>query len=106
MRSTAARCSRFASDERTGECGWPQRRGARGGPYAAPMSETSRKARHIWDVVEPIAASAYFAPEAHAAYEKLGFNGSGREAAGGPYPDGGGYFISQGAWMGEGGGHG
>ena len=65
------------------------------------MIDTSRKARHIWDVVEPIAASAYFAPEAHTAYEKLGFSGSGRESGGIQYPDGVAYFISRGACMGR-----
>ena len=65
------------------------------------MTETSRKARHIWDVVEPIAASAYFAPEAHAAYQKLGFGGSSREAGGVQYPDGLAYFISRGGCMGR-----
>ena len=65
------------------------------------MDETSRKARHLWDVVEPIAASAYFAPEAHAAYEKLGFQGSGGESGGIQFPDMVAYFISRGACLGK-----
>ena len=34
-------------------------------------------ARRIWDVVEPIAASIYFVPEAHRAYQEIGFDGRG-----------------------------
>jgi hypothetical protein len=69
------------------------------------MAETSRKARHLWDVVEPIAASAYFAPEAHAAYEQLGFQGSSGEAGGIQFPDMVAYFMSRGACMGKVSGH-
>src|SRR3954467_6385975 len=65
------------------------------------MTETSRKARHLWDVVEPIAASAYFAPEAHSAYHELGFQGSGGESGGIQFPDMVAYFISRGACLGK-----
>ena len=65
------------------------------------MQENSRKARHLWDVVEPIAASAYFAPEAHSAYQELGFQGSGGESGGIQFPDMVAYFISRGACLGK-----
>jgi hypothetical protein len=34
------------------------------------------KARRLRNAVEPVAAGVYFAPEAHAAYTALGFDGS------------------------------
>ena len=34
------------------------------------------KARRLRNAVEPVAAGVYFAPEAHQAYEALGFDGS------------------------------
>lgn len=37
-------------------------------------------ARRIWDVVEPIAANVYFAPEVHAAYQEIGFDASSRSS--------------------------
>ena len=63
--------------------------------------EISRKARHIWDVVEPVAACVYFAPEAHAAYEELGYEGSRLTNNGIAFPDRVAYFISRGACMGK-----
>jgi hypothetical protein len=47
-------------------------------------------ARRLRDLVEPIAANVYFAPEAHAAYEALGVEGFGP-----------GYFASRGGCLGE-----
>ena len=58
-------------------------------------------ARAIWAAVEPIAASIYFAPEAHAAYERLGFDGPSRVQGGIEYPDMVAYFTSRGACLGE-----
>ena len=59
-------------------------------------------ARRVWDVLEPIAANVYFAPEVHGALEGLGFGGG---TPGGPngvhYPDGLAYFVSRGAPLGE-----
>jgi hypothetical protein len=55
----------------------------------------------VWDVLEPIAANAYFAPEVHAALEKLGFGGGNVGPNGIHYPDGPAYFISRGAPLGE-----
>ena len=46
--------------------------------------------RRLWDLIEPLASSVYFVPEAHAAYEKLGLAGFGS-----------GYFCSRGACLGE-----
>lgn len=51
--------------------------------------ELGRRARRLRDVVEPIAAGVYFAPEAHAAYRELGIEF---------IP---GYFCSRGACLGR-----
>src|SRR5256714_7461235 len=59
-------------------------------------------ARRIWDVVEPIAANVYFAPEVHRAYQALGFEGSSRTVGRIEYPDGVAYFTSRGACLGPG----
>jgi hypothetical protein len=58
-------------------------------------------ARRVWDVLEPIAANVYFAPEVHGALEKLGFGGGNVGSNGIHYPDGPAYFISRGAPLGE-----
>jgi hypothetical protein len=39
-------------------------------------AEFRERARRLRNAVEPVAAGVYFAPEAHAAYEALGFEGS------------------------------
>ena len=39
-------------------------------------TDFQEKARRLRNAVEPVAAGVYFAPEAHAAYEALGFEGS------------------------------
>jgi hypothetical protein len=44
----------------------------------------------LWDLIEPIASSVYFSPEAHSNYEKLGLAGFGP-----------GYFCSRAACMGQ-----
>lgn len=62
-------------------------------------------ARKIWDVLEPIAANVYFAPEVHGALEELGFGG-GTEGPGGiHYPDGVAYMASRGGCLGQVSGH-
>lgn len=66
----------------------------------APAPTALPVARRIWDVVEPLAAAIYFSPEAHAAYQELGFGGSSREVAGIHYPDMVAYFTSRGACLG------
>lgn len=56
--------------------------------------------RRLLEVLEPIAANVYFAPEAHAEYERLGFDPSRLERGGVAYPDGVAYFTSRGACLG------
>jgi hypothetical protein len=46
--------------------------------------------RELWNLIEPIASSVYFVPEAHEAYGELGLPGFG-----------GGYFCSRAACMGK-----
>ena len=41
-------------------------------------NDFQERARGLRNAVEPVAAGVYFAPEAHAAYEALGFDGSYR----------------------------
>ena len=62
---------------------------------------TLSPARRIWDVLEPIAASVYFAPEVHKAYEALGHGGPSRVVNGIEYPNGLAYFTSRGACLGD-----
>src|SRR5205823_6174179 len=59
-------------------------------------------ARRLWDVVEPIAANVYFAPEAHRAYRELGFDGPSRVVRGIEFPNMVAYFTSRGACLGDG----
>jgi hypothetical protein len=59
-------------------------------------------ARRIWAAVEPIAASVYFLPEVHRAYQQLGFDGPSRVQNGIEYPDMVAYFTSRGACLGPG----
>jgi hypothetical protein len=56
--------------------------------------------RRLLEVLEPIAANVYFAPEAHAEYERLGFGTSPGQRDGVAYPDGVAYFTSRGACLG------
>lgn len=56
-------------------------------PDAATVRSVSRR---LWDLIEPIASSVYFVPEAHSNYEKLGLAGFGS-----------GYFCSRAACMGQ-----
>jgi Helix-turn-helix family len=58
-------------------------------------------ARKIWDVVEPIAANVYFAPEVHRAYQRIGFDGPSRVMRGIEFPDMLAYFTSRGACLGD-----
>jgi hypothetical protein len=57
-------------------------------------------ARRVWDVIEPIAANVYFAPEVHEALHAVGFGPSGGSGNGIQYPDMHAYFISRGACLG------
>jgi hypothetical protein len=60
------------------------------------------KARRLRNAVEPLAAGVYFAPEAHAAYEALGFDPSSAapQADGISRPEMKSYFTSRGACLG------
>lgn len=66
------------------------------------MDDTSLRhvARRIRDLIEPLAASVYFAPEVHARYEKLGFGAGFVTKNGLHYPDMPAYFTSRAACMG------
>ena len=59
------------------------------------------KARRLRNAVEPVAAGVYFAPEAHQAYEALGFKGSPVSQDGAARPELLSYFTSRGACMGQ-----
>lgn len=70
-----------------------------------PGAELARAARRLRDATEPLAASVYFAPECHEAYERLGFAGSPGVAYGVASPDGPAYFTSRAACLGRVPGH-
>jgi hypothetical protein len=63
------------------------------------------EARRVWDVIEPIAANVYFAPEVHGELEQLGFGGGNVGPNGIHYPDGHAYFTSRGGCLGQVSGH-
>ena len=63
--------------------------------------EYEEKARRLRNGVEPIAAGVYFAPEAHAAYVALGFDGSPVTQDGVARPELKAYCTSRGACMGQ-----
>jgi hypothetical protein len=64
------------------------------------MPTTLSAAQRVWDVVEPIAANVYFAPEVHRAFQDIGFSGPSRVARGIEFPDMVAYFTSRGACLG------
>jgi hypothetical protein len=64
-------------------------------------TEFQEQARRLRNAVEPVAAGVYFAPEAHAAYEALGFEGSPVAQGGVARPELKSYFTSRGACMGQ-----
>src|SRR4051794_28596493 len=64
-------------------------------------NDFQERARRLRNAVEPVAAGVYFAPEAHAAYEGLGFHGSPVTQGGVARPDLAAYFTSRGACMGQ-----
>lgn len=62
----------------------------------------SNPARVLASVLEPVTGQVYFSPEAHAAYEALGFGASpGTTGTGVALPDGPAYFTSRGSVMGQ-----
>jgi hypothetical protein len=66
-------------------------------------TDFNERARRLRNAVEPVAAGVYFAPEAHAAYEALGFDPSPKAAQkdGIARPEMKSYFTSRGACMGQ-----
>jgi hypothetical protein len=64
-------------------------------------TDCNKRARRLRNAVEPVAAGVYFAPEAHKAYEALGFGGSPVSADGVARPELKSYFTSRGACMGQ-----
>ncbi len=66
-------------------------------------TEFNERARRLRNAVEPVAAGVYFAPEAHAAYEALGFDPSPAAAQkdGISRPELTSYFTSRGACLGQ-----
>jgi hypothetical protein len=65
------------------------------------ISTTSRLARRLGSVLEPVIGQVYFSPECHANYERLGFDPSPGEANGVALPDGSAYFASRGSVLGD-----
>jgi helix-turn-helix protein len=64
-------------------------------------TEFQEQARRLRNAVEPVAAGVYFAPEAHTAYQALGFEGSPVAQDGVARPELKSYFTSRGACMGQ-----
>jgi hypothetical protein len=65
-------------------------------------TDFKERARRLRNAVEPVAAGVYFAPEAHAAYEALGFHGGPLASPDGiARPELKSYFTSRGACMGH-----
>jgi hypothetical protein len=65
-------------------------------------TDFNERARRLRNAVEPVAAGVYFAPEAHQAYEALGFGGSPPASADGiARPELKSYFTSRGACLGQ-----
>ena len=65
-------------------------------------TDFNERARRLRNAAEPVAAGVYFAPEALAAYQALGFEGSAAaDADGVARPELKGYFTSRGACLGQ-----
>jgi hypothetical protein len=60
-----------------------------------------RRARTLAAALEPVIGQVFFAPEAHAAYEKLGFAPSPGKFGDVAAPDGPAYFTSRGSLLGQ-----
>ena len=65
------------------------------------ISTTSRLARRLGSVLEPVVGQVYFSPGCHANYEALGFDPSRGDADGVALPDGSAYFASRGSLLGQ-----
>ena len=65
------------------------------------ISPTSRLARRLGSVLEPVVGQVYFSPECHRNYVALGFDPSPGDANGVALPDGPAYFASRGSLLGQ-----
>lgn len=65
------------------------------------ISTTSRLARRLGSVLEPVVGQVYFSPECHQNYVALGFDPSSGNANGVALPDGPAYFASRGSLLGQ-----
>jgi hypothetical protein len=65
------------------------------------ISTSSRLARRLGSVLEPVIGQVYFSPECHANYVALGFDPSSGQADGVALPDGPAYFASRGSVLGQ-----
>ncbi len=65
------------------------------------ISTTSRLARRLGSVLEPVVGQVYFSPECHDNYVALGFDPSPGDANGVALPDGPAYFASRGSLLGQ-----
>jgi len=66
-----------------------------------PTTDVSAPARRLASLIEPVVGQVYFAPECHAGYEALGFQGSSGMAGSVALPNGPAYFTSRGSVMGQ-----
>jgi hypothetical protein len=64
-------------------------------------TDRKEQGRRLHNAIEPVAAGVYFAPEAHAAYAALGFEGSPVTKDGVGRPELKSYFTSRSACMGQ-----
>jgi hypothetical protein len=65
------------------------------------QTTTSRHARRLGSVLEPVVGQVYFSPECHQNYVALGFDPSPGDANGVALPDGPAYFASRGSLLGQ-----
>ena len=65
------------------------------------ISPSSRLARRLGSVLEPVVGQVYFSPECHRNYVALGFDPSPGDANGVALPDGPAYFASRGSLLGQ-----
>ena len=71
-------------------------------PTTSVTDEVREGARLLARLIEPLTGQVYFAPECHAGYEALGFNGSPFTTSDGvALPDGPAYFTSRGSVLGQ-----
>jgi hypothetical protein len=66
-----------------------------------PVENATNPARMLAKLIEPVIGQVYFSPECHAAYQRLGFEGSPGKAGDTELPNGPAYFTSRGSVMGQ-----